>query len=339
MDGIDLGAVERFLADSLPGFEGPVTAKKFASGQSNPTFLLTTPAEKYVLRRKPPGELLKSAHAVDREFRVQKALASTDVPVPRMHLLCEDEGVIGSAFYVMEFLPGRCFDDPRLPELSGEDRSTVYDELSRVLAAIHGVDYGACGLGDFGRPGNYVRRQLDRWKRQYRASETERIGAMEGLIVWLDESAPADDGLASLVHGDVRLDNLLFAEHEPSCVAVLDWELSTIGHPYADVAAVLMQWRMPAGMQGRGLKGVDRAALNIPSDEVFVASYCRRRGIEGIEHLEFYIAFCFFRMAAILQGVKKRGLDGNASNPVRAAELGAIVPLYAEEGLAAAQGS
>ncbi|MEQ9694777.1 phosphotransferase family protein [Shimia sp. SDUM112013] len=332
---LDTDAVAAWLSQHLDGFEGPVTAEKFAGGQSNPTFLLKTPARDYVLRRKPPGVLLKSAHAVDREFRVQQALAGTDVPVARMHVLCEDDAVIGSAFYVMERVHGRNFDDPRIPEVSTEDRSKVFDQMNRVLAAIHSVDIDAVGLSDYGPEGNYFERQVGRWTKQYRASETETVPAMDQLIEWLTENMPEDDGKRTLVHGDYRLDNLLFAEDGTDCVAVLDWELSTIGHPYADLAAVIMQWQMPPGGAGRGLQGVDRAALGIPSDADFIAAYCRRMGLSGIERFGFYLAFCFFRMAAIIQGVKKRGLEGNASDPERAAKMGTYVPLFAQAGLEA----
>lgn len=336
MSDLDLNAVAGWMAGHVPGFRGPITARKFEGGQSNPTFRIEAASGAYVLRRKPPGKLLKSAHAVEREFRVQKALAGTAVPVARMHALCEDPGVIGSAFYVMDHVAGRNFDDPRLPEVPKAERAIYFKEMNRVLAAIHSVDLEATGLADYGPRGNYYRRQIDRWTGQYRATETGAIPAMDRLIGWLDAHCPEDDGRATLVHGDYRIDNLLFAPESPEIVAVLDWELSTIGHPFADLAAVIMQWQMPAGEQGRGLAGVDRAAEGLPSDDAFVAAYCERMGIEEIGNFGFYVAFCFFRMAAILQGVKKRALDGNASNPERALELGAFVPLYAEAGLEAA---
>lgn len=334
---LDTGAVEAYLAANLPGFEGPIEAEKFAVGQSNPTFLLKTPARNYVLRRKPPGVLLKSAHAVDREYRVQKALADTDVPVAAMHLLCEDDDVIGSAFYVMDHVVGRNFNDPRLDEVSFDERAPIIDAMNKTLAAIHNVDIDAVGLSDYGPPGNYFERQVGRWTKQYRASETENIAPMEELIDWLAANTPEDDGRRTLVHGDYRIDNMLFRPDAPEVAAVLDWELSTIGHPFADLAAVIMQWQMPPGGQGRGLAGVDRAAQGLPSDEEFVARYCQRTGIAGIEKFGFYLAFSFFRMAAIIQGVKKRGLDGNASDPERAAMLGAFVPMFADAGLKAAK--
>lgn len=334
--GLDLAAVECWMTRHVAGFSGPVTARKFEGGQSNPTFLLRAASGDYVLRRKPMGKLLKSAHAVDREYRVQAALAGTGVPVARMHALCMDDDVIGSAFYVMDHVPGRNFDDPRLPGVARADRAAILDEMNRVLAAIHSVDLEATGLADFGPRGNYYRRQIDRWTGQYRASETGAIPEMDRLIGWLDANCPADDGRATLVHGDYRLDNLLFQVDGPGCAAVLDWELSTIGHPFADLAAVIMQWQMPPGSEGRGLAGTDRAALGLPQDAEFVASYCARMGLTEIENFGFYVAFCFFRMGAILQGVKKRAMDGNASNPERGLKLGAFVPQFARGGLRAA---
>ena len=334
---LDTDAVAAWLEKNLPGFRGPVTAEKFPGGQSNPTFRLTTPGGSYVLRRKPPGTLLKSAHAVDREFRVQKALADTDVPVAKMHVLCEDDEIIGSAFYVMEDVRGRNLDDPRLDGVPLDMRGRIFDEMNRVLAAIHMVDIDAVGLSDYGAAGNYYRRQIDRWSKQYRASETEHIPQMEELMAWLDANAPEDDGKQSLVHGDYRIDNMLFSPNGPQCLAVLDWELSTIGHPFADLAAVIMQWRRPPGPEGRGLAGIDRKAQGLPNDEEFIEAYCRRTGVARIDRFGFYLAFCFFRMAGILQGVKKRALDGNASNPKRGLMMGAYVPQFAAQGLEASK--
>lgn len=334
---LDPERLTSWLEQNLTGFKGPVSADKFNRGQSNPTFRLRAASGDYVLRRKPPGVLLKSAHAVDREFRVQKALAGTEVPVAKMHLLCEDEGVIGSAFYVMDLVKGRNFDDPRLPGLDNTLRAGIYDNMNRVLAAIHAIDLEAVGLSDFGPEGNYYRRQIDRWTKQYRASETEQIDAMDTLIDWLDKNVPDDDGWRTLVHGDYRIDNMLFAENDAACVAVLDWELSTIGHPFADLAALVMQWQRPPGNEGRGLAGVDRAALGLPEDQAFIDAYCTRMGLSGIPAFGFYLAFAFFRMGAILQGVKKRALDGNASNPELGLKLGASVPEYAAGGLEAAR--
>lgn len=332
---LDLDAVSAYLEDHLEGFEGPVEAEKFAGGQSNPTFLLKTPARNYVLRRKPPGKLLKSAHAVDREFRVQKALWDTDVPVSKMHVLCEDDSVIGSSFYIMDHVVGRNFNEPTLNGCTVEDRTAIIGDMNRVLAALHDVDIDAVGLGDYGPPGNYYERQIGRWTKQYKASETTDLPAMNKLMDALAERMPEDDGQRTLVHGDYRIDNMIFEAHGTNCLAVLDWELSTTGHPYADLASVIMQWQLPAGSEGRGLAGVDRAALGLPSDEAFIAQYCQRRGLEGIDNFGFYVGFCFFRMAAIIQGVLKRALDGNASNPERAMKVGAFVPVFAENGLKA----
>ncbi|MBV2360271.1 phosphotransferase family protein [Thalassococcus sp. CAU 1522] len=330
---MDLNAVAEWMARHVDGFAGPLRATKFEIGQSNPTYRLDSPSGSYVLRRKPSGQLLKSAHAVDREFRVQKALAGTDVPVPRMLALCEDEAVIGAMFYVMEHVAGRNIADPSMPDETPDSRAAIIDEMNRVLAAIHDVDLVATGLSDFGPPGHYYERQLVRWTKQYKASETEEIAEIEGLIDWLGAQMPPDDGNRTLVHGDFRIDNLLFAADGPACRAVLDWELSTLGHPFADLAGVIMQWQLPPGMQGRGLAGIDRKAAGLPDDAAFVARYCARRGLTVPGNFGYYLAFAFFRMAAILQGVKKRALDGNASNPEKALQLGAFVPHFASLGL------
>lgn len=335
---LDLAAVDDYLSQNLAGYAGPLSATKFETGQSNPTFLLTTPARAYVLRRKPPGVLLKSAHAIDREFRVQRALADSPVPVARMLLLCEDDAVIGSAFYVMDHVDGRNFPDPLMQGEDNATRAAVIDEMNRVLADLHEVDIDAAGLSDYGPPGNYLERQVARWSKQYRASETEPVPAMDRLMQDLADRMPEDDGQRTLVHGDYRIDNMIFAKGGSSCLAVLDWELSTIGHPYADLASVIMQWQMPPGHEGRGLAGVNRAELGLPSDEEFIARYCERRNIAGIDDFGFYLSFCFFRMAGIIQGVMKRALDGNASNPERALKLGQYVPVFAERGLKALDG-
>ena len=335
---LDLEAVGTYLSAHLPGFEGPIEAEKFDIGQSNPTFLLKTPARNYVLRRKPPGVLLKSAHAVDREFRVQSALAETKVPVAKMHLLCEDDDVIGSAFYIMDHVKGRNFRQPTLDELDKPQRGEVIADMNRVLAEMHMVDIDAVGLSDYGPPGNYFERQVSRWSKQYRASETTKIEAMDKLMDALVERMPEDDGQRTLVHGDYRIDNMIFEADGTKCLAVLDWELSTIGHPYADLASVIMQWQMPAGSEGRGLAGIDRGTQGLPSDEAFIADYCAHRGLPGIDNFGFYLSFCFFRMAGIIQGVLKRALDGNASNPERAMKVGEYVPVFAERGLQALEG-
>ena len=332
---LDTNAVAAFLKDRLPGFDGPVDAVKFEGGQSNPTFLLKTGAGNYVLRRKPPGQLLKSAHAVDREFRVQSALYGSDVPVARMHVLCEDPTVVGSDFYVMDHVAGRNFNEPTMEGMTPEGRGAGIDDMGRVLAALHDVDIDAVGLAEYGPPGHYLARQVARWSKQYRASETQDIPAMNALMDRLAAEMPADDGQRTLVHGDYRIDNMIFEAEGTKCLAVLDWELSTIGHPYADLASVIMQWQLPAGAQGRGLMGVARAALGLPSDEAFIAAYCARRGLSGVDHFGYFLGFCFFRMAAIIQGGLKRALDGNASNPERAMQVGAFVPVFAQNGLKA----
>ena len=308
-----------YLEREIDGFSELQSIEKFKSGQSNPTYLLTAKSGRYVLRAKPPGQLLKSAHQVDREFRVMRALAGTGVPVPRMLHLSAEDSPIGRMFYVMSFVEGRIFWDPALPELPGEEeRAAIYDAMNATLAALHGVDINAVGLADYGKPGSYFERQLGRWTSQYRASETEPSAEMETLIAWLDGNRPADDGRLALVHGDYRLDNMMFAPDRPDVIAVLDWELSTLGHPFADIAYQCMQWRLPHQSGFKGLGGIDPAAIGLPSEEDYVAAYCRRRNLPGIDNWTFLLAFSFFRLAAICQGVYKRALDGNASNPARA---------------------
>jgi aminoglycoside phosphotransferase (APT) family kinase protein len=334
---LDLAALHAHLAAHLGGYAGPLTARAFDEGQSNPTFLLETPGRSYVLRKKPPGALLKSAHAVDREYRVQKALAETEVPVARMLHLCEDDSVLGTVFYVMERVPGRVFWDPALPELSPPERGRVYDEMNRVLAAIHDVDVAAVGLGDFGRPGDYFARQLKRWREQYRATETDPIPDMDALILWLEEHLPPDDGACSLVHGDYRIDNMLFDPETLRVRAVLDWELSTLGHPLADLAYQIMQRAMGRDWKLRGLAGLDLDTLGIPSEDAYVEAYRRRRGLGALPNWGYAKAFAFFRFAAICQGVGKRALDGNAAG-ADAARIGAMARPLAALGLAAARG-
>ena len=345
IDTLDEVVLAKYLAEHIEGFSGPIKATKFSGGQSNPTFRIDSPSGSFVLRRQPPGKLLKSAHAVDREYRVYKALADTDVPVPRVYHLCEDREIIGSMFYVMELCEGDIFWDAALPELaSNEARTAAYDQMGKTLAAIHSVDLEAVGLSDYGKPGNYFERQLSRWTQQYKASEIDPIPAMDQLITWLEENLPEDDGRVSLVHGDYRLDNMIFStkafsKGEAEIIAVLDWELSTLGHPFADLAYQCMQLRMPASSgkpkpgQMAGLMGLDRASLGIPSEEAYVAKYCERMGLEKIDHWAFYLAFSFFRLAAIAQGVAKRALDGNASSK-EAGKVGAYVPLLAMGALA-----
>ena len=266
------------------------------------------------MRRQPSGELLKSAHAVDREFRVIKALENSDVPVARAFHLCEDRDVIGSLFYVMSYQEGRIFWDPALPELNNSQRTDIYDEMNRMLAALHDVKIDAVGLSDFGRAGNYFERQVSRWSKQYKASETTRIDAMDKLMRWLPENMPADDGMVSLIHGDYRIDNVIFHPDQSKAVALLDWELSTLGHPYADLAYQCMQLRVDRDDAIAGLGDADRIALGIPSEDEYVSQYCQRRGITNITNWDFYLAFSFFRLAAILQGVLKRAIEGNASS-------------------------
>jgi aminoglycoside phosphotransferase (APT) family kinase protein len=336
---LDQSALEAYLDAHVAGFRGPLALRKFDTGQSNPTYAVEAASGRYVLRRKPPGQLLKSAHAVDREYRVMQALAGTDVPVPRVRALCEDESVIGTAFFVMDHVEGRILWDPALPDLGAPERAAIYDEMNRVLAALHGVDPAAVGLADYGKPGNYFARQLARWTSQYRASETETIAEMDRLIDWLAAHQPADDGCVSIVHGDYRIDNMIFAADAPKILAVLDWELSTLGHPFADLAYQCMQWRLPNAGH-RGLLGIDRAAYGIPSEEAYVARYCARRGLSHIDDWTFCLAFSFFRLGAILQGVYKRALDGNASNPEKARATGGYVRVLARmaDELVAAEG-
>jgi aminoglycoside phosphotransferase (APT) family kinase protein len=331
---LDQNALAPYLEAHVPGFRGLKAIEKFGHGQSNPTYLLRAESGRYVLRAKPPGQLLKSAHQVDREFRVMQALAPTPVPVPRVLHLSPEDSPIGRMFFVMDYVEGRIFWDPALPDVSGnEERAAIYDSMNRTLAALHDVDVEAAGLSDFGKPGSYFARQLSRWTQQYRASETRTIAEMDALIAWLERHLPPDDGRVALVHGDYRLDNMIFAKDGPAVVAVLDWELSTLGHPYADLAYQCMQWRLPHDSGFKGLGGIDRQAIGLPTEEAYVEAYCRRRGIEGIDSWTFYLAFSFFRLGAICQGVYKRALDGNASNPERARLYGEAVTLLA--GLAA----
>lgn len=325
-----------YLATRLPDFRGPLTVRQFQGGQSNPTYLLTTPGQRFVMRSKPgPVErLLPSAHAIEREYRVMSALATQGLPVPRMHLLVEDESVIGRAFYLMEHIEGRIFWNPALPELGTEERGQIYDEVNRVLAALHAVDPQTAGLTDFGKAGNYFARQIGRWSRQYVASETETIEAMNRLIAWLPEHVPEGDE-STVVHGDYRLDNLIFHPTEPRVVAMLDWELSTLGHPLADLSYQCMAWHIPPG-GFRGIGGLDLAALGIPSEADYIARYCARTGRSGIAHWDFYLAYNLFRIAAILQGVYRRATEGMASSD-NALETGKNVRALAELGWSYAQ--
>ncbi|UOM35338.1 phosphotransferase family protein [Acuticoccus sp. I52.16.1] len=319
-DGAAPPALEAWLEANVAGYRGPATLDKISGGQSNPTYRATAPSGRYVLRRKPLGETLPSAHAVDREFRVLKALAATDVPVPPVHALCEDHTVAGQMFYVMDMVPGRVFWDPRLPDLSGQERAGIFASMNETIAAIHRLDPAAVGLDDFGKHGGYLERQINRWTRQYRASETEPNAAMERLIEWLPQNRPAE-GETRLVHGDYRLDNVLIHPTEPKIVAVLDWELSTLGDPRADFAYHAMTWRFAPDLF-RGLEGADLAALSIPAEEAYVARYAERSGFDPRADWTFFLALSMFRIAAIVQGIAKRALDGTAAN-ADAAEVGA----------------
>jgi aminoglycoside phosphotransferase (APT) family kinase protein len=325
----DVASLDRYMRDHVEGYRGPLQVAQFKGGQSNPTFLLTTSTQQYVLRRKPPGKLLPSAHAVDREFRVISALYSLDIPVARAYALCQDESVIGTAFYVMAYVAGRVLWDQALPGMAPDERRAIYDEMNRVIAALHKVDYNAAGLGDYGKPGNYLERQISRWTKQYRASETEKVEAMENLIQWLPQHIPPGDE-TSVVHGDYRLDNVIFHPTEPRILAVLDWELSTLGHPLADFAYHCMYWRLKPE-EFRGIGGLDLEALGIPTEEAYVEMYCRRTGRAGIDHWDYYLAYNMFRLAGILQGIMGRYLDGTAASE-KALESGRRARPMAEAG-------
>jgi aminoglycoside phosphotransferase (APT) family kinase protein len=329
----DTRAFDAWASAHIPGFVSPSMATKFPTGQSNPTYLITSPGGRYVLRRKPLGKLLKSAHMVEREFRVIRALNGAGYPAPIALAMCEDESVAGAVFYLMSHVEGRIFWDPGIPEVSRGERAGIYDAMNDSLVRLHAVDIGAAGLGDFGKPGNYFGRQWQRWTEQYRASETSEIADMNRLIDWLGANMFPDDGRVALVHGDYRIDNMIFDNRSPRLLAVLDWELSTLGHPFADLAYQCMQWRFSNEGDFRGLLGLDRVALGIPSEEAYVADYCRRAGLQEVPRWPFLIAFSFFRIAAICQGVYKRALDGNASNPDRAHKMGAAVPMMAKRAM------
>ena len=328
---IDIAALEKYLDFRILDLE------QFKGGQSNPTYRLTAAdGKRYVLRRKPPGKLLPSAHAVEREYRVIHALHATGFPVARPHVLCEDASVIGTAFYVMDFVEGRVLWDQSLPGMSRSERAAVWDELNRVIARLHRVDYEAAGLQGFGKPGNYIERQVARWSTQYRASETEPIEAMDRLIDWLPKNIPPETG-TTVVHGDFRLDNAIYHPTEPRILAVLDWELSTLGDPLADFAYHCMSWHIPPG-QFRGIAGLDLAALGIPSEQEYVARYCERTGRKAIDpaHWDFYMAYNLFRIAAILQGIRKRVAEGTAAS-AHALDAGSRARPMAELGWEQAQ--
>jgi aminoglycoside phosphotransferase (APT) family kinase protein len=332
----DEARLAQYLGTHLAGFSGPLQVQQFQGGQSNPTYLLTTPGQRYVMRSKPGtvAKLLPSAHAIEREFRVMQALARQGFPVPPMRLLVEDESVIGRAFFVMDHVDGRIFWDPALPGLTPAERGAIYDEMNRVLAALHAIDVQAAGLADYGKAGNYFARQIGRWSKQYQASATETVAAMDRLIDWLPAHVPEGDETA-VVHGDYRMDNLIFHPREPRIVAVLDWELSTLGHPLADLSYHCMAWHIPPG-GFRGIGGLDLAALGIPLEADYVRRYCERTGRGAIAHWNFYLAYNLFRIAAILQGVYKRATEGIASSD-NALQTGRNVRALAELGWQYAQ--
>ena len=357
----DEGALDRYLTEHLEGYRGPLRVRQFEGGQSNPTFLLNAQSGDYVLRKKPPGVLLPRAHMVEREYRILAALAATDVPVPKVHLLCETPDPIGTPFFIMDYVRGRLLRDPTLPGLKPAERRAVYEEILRVLASLHAVDYEAIGLADYGKPGNYFGRQIRRWSQQYEASKTRKIASMDRLMKWLPENIP-DDDTSCIVHGDYRLDNLVLAADEARVSAVLDWELSTLGHPLADLAHGCAHYyisianQLPlAGVAARG--GVDNAAIGngsvdtgggagvdddasadsgIPTEREYVETYCRYTGRSGVPDWNFYLAFVIFRYAGIAQGVYKRGLQGNASSQ-EAMSLGDIVEVASDKAWEIAQ--
>ena len=324
----DVAALERYLRAHVEGFSGPIEVRQFRGGQSNPTYYLAAGGREYVLRRKPPGKLLPSAHAVDREYRVITALGKSGFPVPRTFVLCEDDSVIGTAFYVMDCVHGRIFRDANLGDATPAERRAIYDSMNDVLARLHLVDYNAVGLAEFGRPGDYYARQIHRWSQQYRASETEKIEAMERLMEWLPKNIPAS-AETTLVHGDYRPGNMIVHPIEPRVVAVLDWELSTLGHPMADLAYNCMPYHL--GNEWEGLRDAPLAALGIPTEAEYLAAYCRRTKRPGIEHWDFYIAFAEFRLAAIAQGIMGRVIAGTANDP-NARERGERARPLAEAG-------
>jgi aminoglycoside phosphotransferase (APT) family kinase protein len=325
---IEVASLEKFLNFKI------LQIDQFKGGQSNPTYRISAADQKrYVLRRKPPGKLLPSAHAVDREYKVIKALHGVGFPVARPYVLCEDESVIGTAFYVMDCVDGRVLWDQSLPGMSASERGAIWDELNRVIAQLHKIDYEAAGLADFGKPGDYVARQVSRWSKQYQASATQKIEAMDNLIAWLPRNIPPASA-TSIVHGDFRLDNVVFHPAEARILAVLDWELSTLGDSLADFSYHCMSWHIPPG-QFRGIAGLNLKALGIPGEAEYVAKYCERTGKKAIDpsHWDYYMAYNLFRMAAILQGIAKRVLEGTAAS-AHAAEAGSRAPLLAGLGWA-----
>ncbi|MCS6764914.1 MAG: phosphotransferase [Candidatus Protistobacter heckmanni] len=339
----DVEALAAWMAQHVEGFAGPLTVEQFKGGQSNPTFKLITPGQTYVMRAKPgpKAKLLPSAHAIEREFRVQKTLGGTGVPVAKMYALCEDESVIGRAFYIMECVQGRVLWEQSLPGMDNAERAAIYDEMNRVIAALHKVDVNAIGLADYGKPGNYFARQIERWSKQYKLSETESIPAMDNLIEWLPAHMPAElnegeqAAMSSIVHGDYRLDNLILHPTEPKVLAILDWELSTLGHPLADFSYHCMSWHIAPG-EFRGIAGVDFVGLGIPLEEDYIARYLSRTGYRIAGDWNFYLAYNMFRIAGILQGIMKRVVDGTASS-AQATEAGKRAKPMAELGWKYAQ--
>ena len=334
---VDEAALERYLVANVKGFRGPLDVKQFQGGQSNPTYHIRAGSGEYVLRRKPPGKLLPSAHAVDREYRVITALRDSGVPVPRTYVLCEDPSVIGTSFFLMDCVHGRVFADPLLPDISAQDRRAIYDDFTRVLARLHQVDWRAVGLEDYGRPGNYFARQIHRWVGQYRASETEHIEPMERLMEWLPKNIPEDDSV-TIVHGDYRPGNMVVHPTEPRVLAVLDWELSTLGHPLGDVSYACVPYHMGPGETLGGVDGMDLGAMGIPTEQEFVDAYCAKLGRGPIEHWDFYVAFALFRLGAIAQGIMGRVRDGTANDP-RAVERGKRARPLGEAGWSVVQQS
>lgn len=334
----DEGALAAYLTEHLPGFSGPLYVQQFESGQSNPTFLLEAGGARFVLRKKPPGKLLPSAHLVEREYRVMTALGATDVPVPRTRLLCEDAGVIGTAFYVMDYIEGRVIADPALPGLSPADRAATYDSMVHTLARLHAIDWRAIGLSDFGKPERYIERQVARWTKQYEASRIRAIEGMDWLAAWLPAHVPENDE-ATIAHGDFRLGNLMLHPTEPRVVAVLDWELSTVGHPLADLAYNCLAYHMSSRAPGiRGVAGADLVALGIPSEEDYVAAYAQRTGRSPGASFSFFLAFSLFRLGAIAEGVSARALQGNASSE-SARDLAGVALMLADTGRRLAEGA
>ena len=328
---IDAARLEGYLKSRIDGFRGPLEVEQFKGGQSNPTYRITASGKRYALRKKPPGKLLPSAHAVDREYKVIKALHGVGFPVARPYVLCEDDSVIGTAFYVMDCVEGRVLWDQSLPGMSKTERRAIWDELNRVIALLHGIDYKAVGLEDFGKAGSYIERQVGRWSKQYQASETQKIEAMDNLIAWLPKNVPPADE-TTIVHGDYRLDNTVFHPTEPRMLAVLDWELSTLGDPLADFSYHCMSWHIPPG-KFRGIEGLPLAELGIPTEREYVEAYFRRSGRKNVvaSVWDYYMAYNLFRIAAICQGIAKRVVDGTAASE-HARDAGARAPLLAELG-------